>query len=219
MTVAILLPGSCPQQVPAGSVLPAVGRALRPPIHSFPGGGSTRILANQDSGAGRLGHAGSGSPWRSSAPKGMEDHAAVHTRSLTRTPQSPPSPTCTDACTHTRAHGNLHTVTLHSQTPTHPVRTPSRTPSRRRAHLAGAHPAVSPACRRRRYLSHQAVQTLENPSHPWADSRGQPGPLQGYRTAGILPELKSSLIGLQAHDLTFLGLLAPLENSYNASSE
>lgn len=38
MTVAILLPGSCPQQVPAGPVLPALGRALRPPIHSFPGG-------------------------------------------------------------------------------------------------------------------------------------------------------------------------------------
>lgn len=88
MTVAILLPGSCPQQVPAGSVLPAVGRALRPPIHSFPGGGSTRILANQNSGAGHPGHAGSGSPWRVLSPKGMEDHAAVHTRSLTRTPQS-----------------------------------------------------------------------------------------------------------------------------------
>jgi hypothetical protein len=62
MTVAILLPGSCPQQVPAGSVLPAVGRALRPPIHSFPGGGSTRAAANQSGGAGRPGHAGSGSP-------------------------------------------------------------------------------------------------------------------------------------------------------------
>lgn len=88
MTVAILLPGSCPQQVPAGSVLPAVGRALRPPIHSFPGGGSTRILANQDVGAGRPGHAGSSSPWRVLSPKGMEDLAAIHTRSLTRTPQS-----------------------------------------------------------------------------------------------------------------------------------
>lgn len=216
MTVAILLPGSCPQQVPAGSVLPAVGRALRPPIHSFPGGGSTRILANQDSGAGRLGHAGSGSPWRVLSPQGGWRITPPFTHALSH---ALPSPTCTDACTHTRAHGNLHTVTLHSQTPTHPVHTPSRTPSRRRAHLAGAHPAVSPACRRRRYLSHQAVQTLENPSHPRADSRGQPGPLQGYRTAGIHPELKSSLIGLQTHDLTFLGLLAPLENSYNASSE
>ena len=52
MTVAILLPGSCPQQVPAGPVLPALGRALRPPIHSFPGGGSTGATANQGGGAG-----------------------------------------------------------------------------------------------------------------------------------------------------------------------
>lgn len=52
MTVAILLPGSCPQQVPAGSVLPALGRALRPPIHSFPRGGSTRATANHDGRAG-----------------------------------------------------------------------------------------------------------------------------------------------------------------------
>lgn len=69
----------------------------------------------------------------------MEDHAVVHTRSLTRTS----SPTCTDACTHTRAHGSLHTVTLHSQTSIHPTFTHKRPQAR--GDIADAHPAVSPA--------------------------------------------------------------------------
>lgn len=187
MTVAILLPGSCPQQVPAGSVLPAVGRALRPPIHSFPGGGSTRILANQDGGAGRPGHAGSSSPWRVLNPKG---DGGSRSRSHTLTHTHSPVPR---AQTHARIHAHMaayNTVTLHSQTPTQPAHTPSRTPSRRRADLAGAHPAVSPACRRRRYLSHQAVQTLENPSYPRADSRSQPGSLR--RATGLPSFFQSS---------------------------
>lgn len=121
MTVAILLPGSCPQQVPAGSVLPAVGRALRPPIHSFPGGGSTRISANQDGGAGRPGHAGSGSPWRvlrTGWGGGADGGSDSGSYTLTHTHSPVPR-----AQTHARTHAHMaaYTQSLYTLSlPTHP---------------------------------------------------------------------------------------------------
>lgn len=147
MTVAILLPGSCPQQVPAGSVLPAVGRAQRPPIHSFPRGGRTRATANHGGGAGRPGRAGSGSPRRGPANPGAGGARAVtHTR---------PRPTCAHASLHIRprahphmaVYTHIHITCARPRTPTHAFTQPhacARFPARRLRHLTGGRPDFAP---------------------------------------------------------------------------
>lgn len=190
MTVAILLPGSCPQQVPAGSVLPAVGRALRPPIHSFPGGGSTRISANQDGGAGRPGHAGSGSPRRVLRPRGMEDHAVLHTRSLTRTPQSHVhrrmhAHTRTWQLTHTHTTlAGSHTPHSHTFTHAQPQARTSQVPTQRSHPHAGVD-ATSPPSPSKLQRTHR-VPGLTLAGTPVHSSAGLPywAPILADRTSG-----------------------------------
>lgn len=138
MTVAILLPGSCPKQVPAGrSSSRTGGQARRPPIHSFPGG-------REYGGHSQSGRRGGPAPamlgvvvpaWGRAGSRGdagaeVGPRQRGHAHMLTHTH------TWTHGLTPGLAHGHLHTKShIHSRFPRRLTHTPLPHPTYTHIHL------------------------------------------------------------------------------------